>query len=99
MKTRTAQIAVAIYIGAAAALCLALPEVMSGQTPVPPPPSLAGPDSVTIAPGARYAASSFHDFLFGENYRVFWVTPIRVPVLNLHTFAGGVEPKKKGGGM
>lgn len=99
MKTRTAQISVAIYIGAAVALCLALPELMSAQTPVPPPPPVAGPDSVTIAPGARYAASGFHDFLFGENYRVFWATPIRVPVLDLETYAGGLKPKKKGGGM
>lgn len=99
MKTRHAHVAVAIYIGAAVALCMALPMLMSAQTPVPPPPPVAGPDSVTIVPGPEYAAGGFHDFLFGENYRVFWTTPIRVPVLDLHTFAGGVEAKKKGGGM
>ena len=99
MKPRTAHVAVAIYIGAAVAVCMALPMLMSAQTPVPPPPSVAGRDSVTIVPGPEYAASGFHDFLFGENYRVFWTTPIRVPVLNLQTFAGGLEPKKKGGGM
>src|SRR5471032_1175421 len=99
MKTRHAHITVAIYIGTAVLLCMALPMLMSAQTVVPPPPSVAGPDSITIVPGPEYAASGFHDFLFGDNYRVFWITPIRVPVLNLHTFAGGLEPKKKGGGM
>jgi hypothetical protein len=99
MKTRHAHVAVAIYIGAAVALCMALPVLMSAQSPVPPPPSVAGPDSATIAPGPEYAAGGFHNFLFGENYRVFWTTPIRVPVLNLHTFADGLTPKKKGGGL
>jgi hypothetical protein len=69
------------------------------QTVVGPPPSVAGPDSVTIAPGGHYAASATHDFFFGDNYRVFWTTPIRVPVLDLHRFADGLKPRKKGGGM
>jgi hypothetical protein len=84
---------------AALALCTAFPASIAAQTPVPPPPPVAGPDSVTITPGPEYASGGFHSFLFGDNYRVFWTTPIRVPVLDLHRFAGGLEPKKKGGGM
>jgi hypothetical protein len=52
-----------------------------------------------IKPGPEYEAGGLHTFILGDNYRVFWNTPIKVPVLDLRTFAGGVEPKKKGGGM
>jgi hypothetical protein len=33
----------------------------------------------------------------GSNYRDLWATPITVPVLDLHTFAGGLRPTKTGG--
>jgi len=88
-----------VRAAAAGALCAALPASIAAQAVVPPPPPISGADSVTIAPGPEYATSGFHNFLFGENYRVFWTTPIRVPVLDLRRFAGGLEPKKKGGGM
>lgn len=57
-----------------------------------------GPDSVVLAPGARYQGSRLHRFLWGSTYRDLWATPIKVPVLDLRRFAGGLRPLKRGGG-
>ncbi len=54
---------------------------------------------VTVIPGERYAAGGFHKFWFGEHWRDVWTTPIKVEVLDLKNFAGGLTPIKKGGGM
>jgi hypothetical protein len=54
-------------------------------------------DTVVQA-GARYAAGSLRRKLLGDNYRDAWTTPVRVPVLDLQSFAGGVKPYKEGGG-
>ena len=61
-------------------------------------PVVIGTDSVSIAAGPSYAAGGLHRSLFGNNYRDEWTTPIRVPVLDLGTFAGGLTPTKLGGG-
>jgi hypothetical protein len=37
-------------------------------------------------------------FILGDTYRDLWTTPIRVPVLDLRRFAGGLTPTKTGGG-
>jgi hypothetical protein len=36
--------------------------------------------------------------MLGDNYRDLWLTRIRVPVLDLHAFHGGLKPTKEGGG-
>ena len=54
---------------------------------------------ITVIPGERYAAGSFHKFWFGEHWREVWTTPVNVEILNLKEFAGGLTPIKKGGGM
>ena len=48
----------------------------------------------------RRALSSgrFHRWLLGANYRDLWTTPIRVPLFDWHSFAGGLHPTKEGGG-
>src|SRR5690348_16324636 len=56
-------------------------------------------DSVAAVPGARYGAGGFHRWFAGEGYRDLWTTTLRVPVLDLHSFAGGLHPLKEGGGM
>ncbi len=56
-------------------------------------------DSVVVIPGDDFKAGSFHRFLLGDNYRDEWTTPIKVPVLNLRTFHGGLKPLKTGGGQ
>ncbi|HET6580034.1 MAG TPA: hypothetical protein VFG66_17065, partial [Gemmatimonadales bacterium] len=57
------------------------------------------PESVTVTPGASYGAGGLHRFFFGDHYRDLWTTPIRVEVLDLHRFAGGLTPVKRGGGQ
>jgi len=61
------------------------------QTRQPPPPRVVTRDSVTLAAGARYEAGGFSRFFLGNTYRDLWTTPIRVPVLDLHTYAGGLR--------
>ena len=64
-----------------------------------PGQAYAPKDSVTVVPGAHYAASSLHRFFFGTRYRALWTTPIKVPVLHLGQFAGGLTPTVRGGGQ
>ena len=78
---------------ATAILTPALPISVQGQLPV-----VIGKDSVTVQAGAVYAAGGLHRFFFGDNYRDQWTTPIRVPVLDLGSFDGGITPTKVGGG-
>ena len=55
-------------------------------------------DSTVVVPGPEYAAGSTRAFLLGTSYRDLWTTPVRVPLLNLGTFAGGLTPTERGGG-
>jgi hypothetical protein len=48
--------------------------------------------TVVLAPGPKYAKSGMWTVVAGEHYRHLWTTPIRVPVLDLHRFAGGLTP-------
>jgi len=81
-----------------AAGALAAPVVLGAQTAQPAPPRVVNRDSVTIAAGKRYEASGFSRFFLGNTYRDLWTTPIRVPVLDLERYAGGLKPLKEGGG-
>ena len=56
-------------------------------------------DSVVVTASLEYRAGGLRGFLFGDNYRNLWATPIRVAVLDLKTFAGGLRPIKRGGGL
>ena len=67
---------------------------VGGSTAVaqsPAPPTWA--DSfVVLAPGARYAKGGLYRAIAGQHYRDLWATTIRVPVLKLDRFAGGLTP-------
>src|SRR5829696_9235354 len=56
------------------------------------------PNYRTVIPGAEYAASSFHQWLWGRHYRKEWTTPVKVPVINIDTVAGGLTATEQGGG-
>ena len=56
-------------------------------------------DSANAVANAEYLAGGFHRFFLGGSYRRVWAEPIRVPVLNLEHFAGGLTPKERGGGF
>jgi len=56
-------------------------------------------ESTVVVPDASYAAGPFGRLIFGEHYRTLWATPIRVPVLSLGTFGGGLRVTARGGSM
>ena len=84
-----------LWRGFAVLAALAAAERAPAQT-LPPVPAL---DTVEVAAGERYAAGGLHRFFFGDAYRDLWTTPIRVPVLDLERFAGGVRATDEGGGF
>jgi hypothetical protein len=56
-----------------------------------------GDDSVVVRASKKYGASGFHRFLLGDNYRDLWYQPIKVPVLDLGKYAGGLKALEEGG--
>jgi hypothetical protein len=56
-------------------------------------------ETVPVVAGARYDASGAWRWLMGSRYRDLWTTPVRVPVLDLRTFAGGLTPLRRGGNV
>src|SRR5258707_8298083 len=58
-----------------------------------------GAATVVVEPGPRYHANWLYRFVFGTHWREEWTTPVRVPVLELRIFDGGVAPVRRGGGL
>jgi hypothetical protein len=85
---------IAVAIGLATVLAISTVSRARAQSPT----RIVSTDSVVVVPGEIYKAGHFHRVLLGNNYRDEWTTPIKVPVLNLTTFHGGLKPTKKGGG-
>jgi hypothetical protein len=71
-------------------------QTLHAQADPPPPP---GSPPVAVVPGATYGASSLYQGLMGAGFRELWTTPIVVPVANLDSIGGGVEPVRLGGGV
>ena len=44
-----------------------------------------------VAIGPQYKAGGLHRWLWGDDYRALWTKPIEVEVLDLATFAGGLD--------
>ena len=55
-------------------------------------------NQIKVPAGAEYKTSSFHQWLWGKNYRKDWYTPVTLNVAMLDTLAGGLKPVKEGGG-
>jgi hypothetical protein len=69
------------------------------QDPPPPIDSLAPlPDYVTVPANSKLEGSGLSRLFIGKNYRNEWTQPITVPVLDLGTRLGGLEPERQGGG-
>ena len=82
-------------VGLAALLALALPPSADAQTVT----EQAEPgETLAIEPGPQYEAGWLQRWLFGSHYRDLWTTPLEAPVLDLDSFAGGLEVSKRGGG-
>lgn len=57
-----------------------------------------GPDSAEVVVGPLFQAGALHRKILGDNYRDLWTRPVRLPVLHISAFAGGLAPLKIGGG-
>ena len=84
-------------IAAALASVFTLAGSAAGQSQASRSP-LPAIDSVTVVPGARYDEGGWTRFWLGDGWREAWTTPIRVPVLDIRRFAGGLEFERQGGG-
>ncbi|MCP5047946.1 MAG: BamA/TamA family outer membrane protein [bacterium] len=54
---------------------------------------------ITVVPGKHYKAGKLFNVFFGAHWRDLWTTPVKVEVLDLDRFAGGLTPLKRGGGQ
>ena len=50
-----------------------------------------------MVPGERFRAGPFKRWLYGDNHRDLWNTPIEVAVLDLDSVGGGLTPLRTGG--
>jgi len=76
-----------------AASLLPLPSNLVAQ-------SDASAQTATVVAGEQYASPpGGQRWLLGADYRDLWTTPIEVEVLDLQTFAGGLKPVMRVGGM
>ena len=55
--------------------------------------------TVVTAAGEQYRAGVLQRWILGRHYRDLWTTSVAVEVLDLDSFAGGLEPLRTGGGM
>jgi hypothetical protein len=76
-----------------AALLGAVAAPLRGQTPHDSADLDAGspPRFVTATADPGYGAGWLHRLLFGADHRSLWTTPVEVEVLNLRTYAGGLQ--------
>lgn len=63
------------------------------------PTAALGQRDTTVVAGRQYARGPLYRALFGAEYRTLWTAPVRAPVLDLGTFAGGLTPLSAGGGF
>ena len=54
-------------------------------------------DTVTIVPGAYYKQNKLHEWFLGKSYRHIWQVPVKVPVLYLSQYKGGLDTVKFSG--
>jgi hypothetical protein len=58
----------------------------------------SNPHVYTVIAGEEYRSSPWHKWLWGEDYRKEWSTPVKIRVLNMDSAYGGLTPFKEGGG-
>ena len=74
-----------------------LPGAPAGAQTNGTPRARPADDTVVVQASRRYGASGVHRFLLGDTYRDLWSKPIRVPLLDLGRYAGGLTPLEEGG--
>jgi hypothetical protein len=80
-------------------LLLAVAGPALGPLAAQQPTAGQGGRDTTVVAGAHYAKPGIYRFYFGKQYRDLWTTPVRVPLLDLETHAGGLTPTTAGGGL
>lgn len=79
-------------------LLLLIPEIIFSQTN--PDSSDSGfSGKIRVVAGEKYDISGVSEIFLGKHWRDLWTTPFDVNILNLNTFAGGLTPYKRGGGL
>src|SRR4030095_4330095 len=53
----------------------------------------------TVVPGKHYDAGWLHEMFFGAHWRDLWTMPVKVGVVDMNTYGGGLTPLEKGGGL
>lgn len=53
----------------------------------------------TIVPAKDYEAGFLHELFFGAHWRELWTTPVKVGIVDLNKYGGGLTPTEKGGGL
>lgn len=71
-----------------------LPPITMPRFPAPP-----GTDSIELVVNRGYQVNPVAEFFLGSQYRDLWNQPIKVEVLDLGGFEGGLRPAKEGGGQ
>ncbi|HUP90266.1 MAG TPA: BamA/TamA family outer membrane protein [Longimicrobiales bacterium] len=59
--------------------------------------SIADAQTVRAAPSTEFDRQGLWRALFGKGWRDIWSTPIEAPILDLASYAGGIEAFKEGG--
>ncbi|HEV8599257.1 MAG TPA: hypothetical protein VGQ69_07830 [Gemmatimonadales bacterium] len=83
-----------LLVGAVVLLLPVLPRLDMVRQKVSPTE-----DSVLVRAGERYAAGPVQRIFLGRHWRDLWTQPVRIEVLKLREFAGGLLPLREGGGL
>jgi Omp85 superfamily domain len=91
LNSSAAPLAALVLLSFSQSIASAQSPAFSDRSQQGEPPSWAQ-GFVVVAPGPQYAKGALSAALRGRHYRDLWATPIRVPVLDLRRFAGGLVP-------
>jgi hypothetical protein len=92
-------VAAAALLGASALLApsIGVAQVPGDQSSEAMPEAMAADSFVTVVPGPQFKRGGFFRFFWGTDYRKEWNTRVRVQVLDLDAFAGGLTLIGRGG--
>lgn len=88
------RIGVAVLVLAVLLVIPVLPRITMPSFPPPP-----GSDSLELVVNKGYAINAVAERILGSQYRDLWKQPIKVKVLDLASFEGGLRPTREGGGQ
>lgn len=86
-----------VFRAAVASLVLGVSGSAIAQGGPPTPASEREQETVVKPAGTRFRAGGLQRFFFGHDYRDLWALPVRVEVLDLGSFAGGLTPVRRTG--